>query len=119
MVNFDDKRYKDVAKKIFELGHPDKYVEEEIIMDQRHHTDMSTHIDSNSFEELVMSIIDKEIQSITVPVTRLTQEEKIELIKRLDQKGIFMMKGTVEILVDKLDSSPASIYRYLRESKKD
>ena len=118
MVNFDDMRYAMMARQIFELGHPDEYVEQEISISIKENSDIENTLDSNSFKDLVLSIINQQIDSFKIPIERLTQEEKIELIGRLDDKGIFMMKGSVDILVDKLDSSPASIYRYLNESRK-
>lgn len=46
---------------------------------------------------------------------RLTQAEKKEIIVRLDNQGIFLLKGSVPLTAEKLAMSEASVYRYLKE----
>lgn len=47
------------------------------------------------------------------------KEEKIEIVKKLDNIGIFMMKGSVAILSKKLDVSQASVYRYINLAREE
>ena len=48
-----------------------------------------------------------------VPVERLTQDEKMEIMATLNRKGVFLLKGSVSYVAKELHSSEASIYRYL------
>ena len=48
-----------------------------------------------------------------VPVERLTQDEKMEIMAALNRKGVFLLKGSVSYVAKELHSSEASIYRYL------
>ncbi|MEG1943346.1 MAG: helix-turn-helix domain-containing protein, partial [Angelakisella sp.] len=50
---------------------------------------------------------------------RLTQEEKMHIIELLDQKGVFMLKGAVGYVAEKLCCSQASIYRYLSKINRE
>jgi predicted transcriptional regulator YheO len=45
------------------------------------------------------------------------REEKIELIGRLAEKGVFQVKKSVSILADQLGLSRATVYNYLREAR--
>ena len=49
-----------------------------------------------------------------VPVDRLNQEEKIEIVRDLEGKGVFMLKGAVSEVAEKLGVSEATLYRYIR-----
>ncbi|MBS5603971.1 MULTISPECIES: helix-turn-helix transcriptional regulator [Enterocloster] len=48
-----------------------------------------------------------------IEVDRLTQTEKLEIIKALKKKDIFLIKGSVSQVAAALKCSEASIYRYL------
>lgn len=48
-----------------------------------------------------------------IDIDRLTQEEKLEIIKSLKKKDIFLIKGSVSQVAAILKCSEASIYRYL------
>jgi predicted transcriptional regulator YheO len=48
-----------------------------------------------------------------VPPSRLSRQEKLEVIRMLNQKGIFMLKGAVPIISQSLGCSQATIYRYI------
>jgi len=49
----------------------------------------------------------------TKTASRLTQSEKIEIVKKLNEKRVFMIKGAVSQVAGKLGISVASLYRYL------
>lgn len=48
-----------------------------------------------------------------IEADRLTQSEKLEIIKSLKKKDIFLIKGSVSQVAAELKCSEASIYRYL------
>ena len=43
----------------------------------------------------------------------MTTSEKIEIVKSLDKKGIFNLKGSVGELAKRFNTSEKTIYRYL------
>ena len=47
----------------------------------------------------------------------LTREERIEKIRFMDSKGIFLMKGSVEKAAEKLGVNKVTIYSYLDEAR--
>lgn len=120
-INFDDSRYKGVSEKLMSLCHPDNY-----------YTDNEEALDrtenGKSFgllkEERISSkhsldrMIDTVLSQSVIPVDRLNQEEKINIVEQLDDMGAFLLKGAVQTVADRLDSSVPSIYRYLNIVKK-
>lgn len=66
--------------------------------------------------EIVDELIDKIITSNDVD--RLKRKEKIELIQFMERKGIFLMKGSIEKVAEKLNISKVTVYSYLDEIKK-
>ncbi|UUZ83259.1 PAS domain-containing protein [Paenibacillus sp. P26] len=49
----------------------------------------------------------------------LKRKEKIQLIKFMDEKGIFLIKGSVDKVAEKLGISKVTVYSYLDELKKN
>ena len=68
---------------------------------------------SNTIDE-VLKRIDK-----SLPFSKLSHSEKLDIIRQLYQKGIFSMKGAIKTVGHRLSCSPASMYRYLETVKKE
>lgn len=66
--------------------------------------------------EIADGIIDKIISNVNTH--QLKKEGKIELIEFMEQKGIFLIKGAVEKVAEKLNISKVTVYSYLDEIKK-
>ncbi len=66
-----------------------------------------------SFEDLMTTTIQDALTTYNIPPNRLSHDEKMELIRTLDKKGTFLMKGSVPELAKILNTSETSIYRYI------
>jgi len=66
-------------------------------------------------EGIVDQLIQQIIQNSVHPVMK--RHEKIELIRFMDEKGIFLMKGSVEKVASLLGISKVTVYSYLDEIK--
>lgn len=122
-INFDDSRYQELSTKLFQLCHPDKFVEQNIAI--RSNVDLlnlQSFEGAEQFPSSITSIMDNVILDVIqedgVPIERLTKEEKIRIVNRLEEQGIFLLKGAVPHVAEVLQSSPASIYRYLKGKNK-
>ncbi|MCI8492652.1 MULTISPECIES: helix-turn-helix transcriptional regulator [Anaerotruncus] len=69
--------------------------------------------DVGSFEGLAESIIDGVLAESDVSPDRMTPEERIMVIERIHNKGVFQLKGVVGLVSRKLNVSEATVYRYL------
>ena len=86
------------------------------------HKSKHTNKPKQSYEALTLSvteIIDRVLEEATIrfgaPPNRLTANEKISTIREMDGRGVFLAKGSVNEVADKLGSSKATIYRYLHQ----
>ncbi len=70
---------------------------------------------NGSFGDLMASSIKEMVNKYDVPPERLTLEEKMQIIRALEAKGVFLIKGSVVEVAKALKSSEATIYRYLSQ----
>ena len=68
-----------------------------------------------SVEGLVSTAIQDELDRFGVEPTRLSYQEKMEMVHSLDEKGIFLVKGAIAELAAALKTTETSIYRYLNK----
>ncbi|WP_059170257.1 transcriptional regulator [Bacillus sp. FJAT-27445] len=71
--------------------------------------------DIENVEGIVDQLIQQIIQNSVQP--NMKRHEKIELIRFMDEKGIFLMKGSVEKVASLLGISKVTVYSYLDEIK--
>ncbi len=73
----------------------------------------------SSPRDMINGIINDVTNSGEISIERLTVEEKIEIVKRLNTEKFFLIKGTVSEVADALGISIATVYRYLSKINKD
>ena len=82
--------------------------------------DSPIEILSSPLDEMVEKYIAECMQNMGVPsyvhAERLKVEEKIRVVKYLQDKGTFKVKGAIALVADKLDVSEPTIYRYLKKA---
>ena len=73
---------------------------------------------TKSFAETMESVIDTTVaESGKLPAT-MDKAEKMDLIRKLDRAGVFMIKGSVDYLAKVFGASRFTIYSYLKEARK-
>ncbi len=70
---------------------------------------------SESLEDLTEQLITQVITASDVPAKRMTPAEKMDIVRTLHARGVFLLKGTVGLVAGLLSSSEATIYRYLQK----
>lgn len=60
------------------------------------------------------SVLDQHV----LPFSQTDRAEKLAIVKELDRRGLFLVKGAVEIVADRLDVSKYTLYTYIDETKK-
>ena len=85
-------------------------------------TDSSESAKNNGnefFENNVKSIIEKmiaeAIEVLNKPIELMNKDEKMTFVKILDEKGVFLVKGTVDDLAEMLGVSKFTIYNWLEK----
>lgn len=74
-----------------------------------------SEIFSDSIEDLTEQLITQVVQAADIPPERMTAAEKMEIVRTLHTRGVFLLKGTVSVVANLLVASEATIYRYLQK----
>ncbi|MCC3357839.1 helix-turn-helix transcriptional regulator [Bacillus sp. REN16] len=77
---------------------------------QQENMDEMEHI-----QEVANDLIDKIIGN--KPVEKLRRDEKVEMVRFMEQKGIFLIRGTIDRVAEKLNISKVTVYSYIEEIK--
>lgn len=72
---------------------------------------------SDDINQTIGQVIAATIAEIDGSGRMLSHEDKIELIARLDEKGVFQIKKAASIVADQFGISRATIYNYLRKAR--
>lgn len=70
----------------------------------------ANHVKEN-LEDIVFSVV----QRSTVPVDLMSKEDKLEMMRIFEEKGVFLVKGAIEYIAEVLNVSRFTIYNYLDE----
>lgn len=124
-INFDDSRFIDLHDQLLSIAHPldflKKYSTHTIQnMDSYDVENTSTSITEKltpDIDSLMKTIYQNTINEMNLPSDRLTQNERLNIISKLQEQGFFKLKGSVQYSAQKLKCSASSIYRYLNELK--
>ena len=73
---------------------------------------------SNSVEELAFDSIETIVREAGVSPQRMSQDEKIMIVRKLNEGGVFLLKGAISRVAQKLEVSEPTVYRYLNSIKK-
>lgn len=70
-------------------------------------------------DQNIMAVIDELILKIigTTDVKNISRKKSVEIIKFMDEKGIFLVKGAMEKVAALMGVSKVTIYSYLDEAK--
>lgn len=72
---------------------------------------------SSDPQELTINKIDAIINQFDVVPSRMTVEEKTEVMAALNDCGVFNIRGSIQEVADKLHMSEPSVYRYIKKIK--
>lgn len=74
---------------------------------------------AHDVDELASHLIEDTITRVGVPVSLMRKEHKIAVVSRLRERGMFMLKDSVEIVATALGVTRFTIYNYLNELEPD
>jgi len=69
----------------------------------------------STVHEVVEEMVNSVLKEFTKAPTMLEMEEKIDCVSKLEDKGTFLIKGSVEYLSEVLGVSKFTIYNYLKK----
>jgi predicted transcriptional regulator YheO len=86
-------------------------------MPNRDSQEITTRKETSAAESNISDMVDELIHRIagSSPVETMSREQRIEKVRFMEEKGIFLMKGSVEKAAEELGVNKVTIYSYLDE----
>lgn len=123
-INVDGQKFVDLSDLMLRLGGMDKIH----AFDKAPETEIETEAAGVGIKENLLDSMEDSIVAVVedyralrgnVPVERFSQEDRMEIIRQLELKNIFAVKGAVVFVAEQLCCSEASVYRYLNKVLKN
>lgn len=122
-INFDDSRFQELQGTLLSTIHPGAFLEPETEqISAPIPKDASAVLPAASAENfpvdissLMQKIFNDATVSLPTSIDRLNQYERKEIIEKLNEQGLFQLKGAISFVAKKFSCSTATIYRYLSE----
>ena len=84
--------------------------------------DNPVEILSSPLDEMIDMYVQECLEKMGFPsyflAERLNVDEKIKVVKYLQEKGTFKVKGAIVLVAEKLAVSEPTVYRYLKKMEK-
>lgn len=109
-INSDFSKHKNIAKDLLSLINID--IDHLLDEEERNLDDHEVEVLSTDIEEIIEEVIDPVLLD---PRVNLTKDTRLDIVKTLEQKGIFQLKGAIGKVAKLLKVSEPSVYRYLQE----
>ena len=125
-INFDDSRFHEISDSLLRLVHPDDFVHRHYFpsdapakqpMQPQHSAAQPAEHFQSDMNGLMEDLFETVTKDAGVPLRRLTQAERAEIVARLYEQGMYELRGAVQFTVEKLGCSQASVYRYNKSAK--
>ncbi len=69
--------------------------------------------------DVLSDLVRHSLDKVGRPVIYLTKDEKVEIVRELDENGAFLIKGAIDYVANELQVSRYTIYNYLDEIRID
>ncbi|AKL95117.1 hypothetical protein CACET_c16680 [Clostridium aceticum] len=69
----------------------------------------------NNVNDVLINIVSETLDRYGKPVSYMNKEEKVNIVKKLDEQGAFLIKGAIDYVAKILCVSRYTIYNYLDE----
>ena len=125
-INFDDSRFHEISDSLLRLVHPDDFVHRHYFpsdapakqpMQPQHSAAQPAEHFQSDMNGLMEDLFETVTKDAGVPLRRLTQAERAEIVAKLYEQGMYELRGAVQFTVEKLGCSQASVYRYIKSAK--
>lgn len=66
---------------------------------------------------MLRDLVEKGISQMDIPPSRMSMQEKVDVVHKLNDQGVLMMKGAVAEIALQLEISEPTVYRYLNRKR--
>ena len=118
-VTFDDVRYRNVCQQMFQLCRPNANSMPNLTANPNKPLEYAETKNNVHTELVARDAAIEALHTYGVCASRLSSDERLEIVQSLDEAGIFLLKGAVKDVATVLECSSASVYRYLSQIRID
>ncbi|MEK3936034.1 PAS domain-containing protein [Sporosarcina sp. FSL W7-1349] len=68
---------------------------------------------AKNIDEVFDQLINSSLKEIGIPISKMSREGKIQFVRSLEEKGTFLIQGSIEKIANALNVSKQTIYNYL------
>lgn len=72
---------------------------------------------TSNMEDVMLAMIENRSKELDVPIQYLKMSDRVTLIEKLFDDGLFAIKGSIAILAKKMNVFEPTVYRYLKQLK--
>ena len=99
------------------LSNARKHIDDLIMINESAEAEEKENFSLN-INDHIDSIISNTLSEFESESMRMTMDEKKYVVKKLEEKGVFRLKGVVAEVADRLEVSDQTVYRYLKKLEK-
>lgn len=113
-INYALDHLTEIRKKIDDFCEVNKDVDKNVFNNKENEEFFADNLD-----DLLENIFIKAQEKLGKPIEKMKKDDKLELVRYLQKKGVFLVKGNIDKIANKLNVSRYTIYNYLSEIKPD
>lgn len=110
-INQDTSRYEEISREILALANISTHEAVNLFPSEEIQTTDLVEILDESIEGIVYAIVSPELLNQKI---LLSKELKVEIVRNLNERGVFQIKGAVARVSEILHISEPSVYRYIK-----
>lgn len=97
-------------------GMPNPYAAPAVEVTPKEDKQATEYLQGNA-DDLLQHMVASVMGRLSIPPERLSSNEKIEIVRELNELGVFLLKGGVSHVANSLRISEPTVYRYLQKLK--
>ena len=111
-INYALDHLTEIRKKIDDFCEVNKGVDKNVFNDKENKEFFADNLDG-----LLEKVFTKAQEKLGKPIEKMQKDDKLEVVRYLQKKGVFLIKGNIDKIANKLNVSRYTIYNYLSEIK--
>lgn len=111
-INYALDHLSEIRKKIDDFCAVNKAVDKNVFNNEE-----KEEIFTDDLDDLLERVFVKAQEKVGKPIEKMLKDDKLELVRYLQKKGFFLVKGNIDKIARKLNVSRYTVYNYLSEIK--
>jgi len=111
-INYALNHLTEIRRKIDDFCAVNKDIDKNIFNNEE-----KEEIFTDNLDDLLERVFIKAREKVGKPIEKMQKDDKLEIVRYLQKKGVFLVKGNIDKIANKLNVSRYTVYNYLSEIK--